>query len=1124
MQPAPAQPGPSRAHRWGYHAAFHSMPAEWQAHATALARHYAQPFPDPHFQSLVADVVYCAQWSLYLSILRARHLDWANALHNGDRPRAFRFISEHYPATERAYYRAHARISNRLGRALRALLRYQPPPPTQNGHSSSQLVDSSCPASSLPPAALPQPHLRRPHSLLPSTPLRSLSISKKLNWKSVRKRTLRFLSLLSLCACLSAQPPPRQPAQTPSGLQKAAEEFKLLTRERGFREDSPPKSTRAAGRSAQFHGRLYENFRNDFLDAVPHEIVQRGGDKNLLRRNQFGFNVSGPVVIPKLFHGVRTTFFSLSYEGVRERISRSYLRTIALPEERTGDFRRTVDASGAPLEIFDPATTRANPNYNPAAAVSRDNLQYIKDPFPSNLIPTTRLDPVALAALAFYPLPNANAGPFFQNNYFIVSPETNTANGILAKVDHSFLEKHRLAVSYAFTNGLSGTARYINGPADSAPADRNYHNRRGSLEHVFTLSPQTVNTATFDAQTDVSANVADPSGWPEKLGLSGAAGAVFPFFDLANYMDMGRTSPIARNARNSFVFTEAFSHKRGPHNLRFVSQLARYQINTFMPGVPSGAFYFGSSLTSLPGIVNTGLPFASFLLGGPQSSDMSLVPFPSYLRNWTWINALQDTWELRSNLTLSFGLNMLAAAPRSERYDRISIVDLRLPNPANHRPGALVFAGRNGYGHAFQPNAIKPQPNFSLSWNPRGNRKTVLRASYAMSYQSYPIYNGQWGTRGFTGHPYYNSPNPQLAPAFFLRGGIPAPPRPVPDLTPIAANDTNGNVVDTRARLPRYQSAHLSYEREIPASFVLTASLGLSWGRDLFVSNSVARLNAVHPNYLSLRDQLNDLDFNRSLRPYPQFLEIDLFSQWPEGHYRRDAASLRVEKRTSAGLSLTGTYEYSRQYDDYSGPYGRQDQFNRHNDWALTSYNNPHQFSLSYMYELPFGANKPYLNFPDWRRFLADGWSISGISSVSSGEPLALRALFNNTGGVLNTVRVNVVPGVDPRSPHQGPDQWFNPAAFSHPPDFSLGSGPRTHPFLRNPISQNHDLSLAKRFPIDLDRSIEFTASGFNFINHANWTNPDVVIGTAAAPNANAGRIIGSRGSRVIQLSLRFSF
>lgn len=993
------------------------------------------------------------------------------------------------------------------------------PPESARPQTPSRLVRRSL-GEGGPPPRTPIPPIPRP-TLVPPM-LYTPNPLGTLNWNLLWMRSLGYLSLLGFCAFLRAQPP--APAEPPSDLQKAAGEFKTLTRDQGFREDSPRKAARSSGRSAQFHGRLYENFRNDFLDAVPHEIVQRGGDKNLLRRNQFGFNVSGPVVIPKLFRGERSTFFSLSYEGVRERISRSYLRTVARPDERTGGFSQTVDSSGAPLQIFDPSSTRLNPAFNPALDVSRDNLQYVKDPYPANVIPSSRLDPVALNALAYYPVPNASAGPFFRNNYFIVSPETNTANGMIAKVDHSFLEKHRLAVSYAFTNGLSGAARYIDGPADSAPADHNYQNRRGSLEHVFTLSPQTINTATFEAHGVVSENVADPSGWPEKLGLSGAAGSVFPRFDMANYMDMGRPSPIARTARNTFVFTEAFSHKRGPHNFRYVSQFVRHQVNTFLPGVPAGAFYFGATYTSLPGIVNTGLPFASFLLGGPESSDMSLVPSPSYFRNWTWINALQDTWEVRSNLTLSFGLNMLAAAPRSERYDRQSVVDLRLLNPANQRPGALVFAGRGGYGHSFQPEAVKPQPNFSLAWNPRGNRKSVARLSYGMSYQAYPVYSGQWGTRGFTGHPYYNSPNAQLAPAFNLRDGIPTPPRPVPDLTPTAANDTHANVVDTNARLPRYQSAGLSYEREIPGAFVLTGSLGLAWGRDLFVSNSVARLNAVHPDFLSLRDRLNDLDFNRSLRPYPQFLEIDLFSQWPEGRYRREAGSLRLEKRTSQGLSLSATYEYSRQFDDYSGPYGRQDQFNRKNDWALTAYNNPHRLSLSYMYELPFGANKPFFNYPDWRRFLSGGWSVSGITSVASGEPLALRAQFNNTGGVLNTVRVNVVPGVDPRSPNQGPDQWFNPAAFSHPADFEMGSGPRTHPFLRGPISQNHDLSVAKRFPIDLDRSVEFTASGFNFLNHANWSDPDVVIGAESAPNANAGRIIGSRGSRVIQLGLRFSF
>jgi hypothetical protein len=249
-----------------------------------------------------------------------------------------------------------------------------------------------------------------------------------------------------------------------------------------------------------------------------------------------------------------------------------------------------------------------------------------------------------------------------------------------------------------------------------------------------------------------------------------------------------------------------------------------------------------------------------------------------------------------------------------------------------------------------------------------------------------------------------------------------------------------------------------------------------------------------------------------------------VFALWPDGNYRRNAISLRAEKRSSQGLSLSATYEYSRQWDDYSGPYGKQDFFNSHNEWSLSAWNNPHRLSLSFMYELPIGVGKRFLTYQDWRRFLADGWSVSGISTVTSGEPLALRAQFNNTGGVLQTVRVDTVPGADYNVSSPGPDGWFNPAAFRHPDDFSQGNGPRTHPVLRNPITQNHDLSLSKRFPIDQSRTVEFNASGFNWINHANWNDPDVTIGTESAPNVNAGKIIGSRGGRVVQLGLRFSF
>ena len=111
------------------------------------------------------------------------------------------------------------------------------------------------------------------------------------------------------------------PAQTEA--QKAVEEFRRLTRELGVRADSPARRTAGRNNGSRLRGRIFENFRNDFLDAVPHEIVQRGGTKSILRRNQFGFNVTGPVVIPRVYHGGRRTFFSFSYEGVREHIGRS---------------------------------------------------------------------------------------------------------------------------------------------------------------------------------------------------------------------------------------------------------------------------------------------------------------------------------------------------------------------------------------------------------------------------------------------------------------------------------------------------------------------------------------------------------------------------------------------------------------------------------------------------------------------------------------------------------------------------------------------------------------------------------------------------------------------------------
>lgn len=913
---------------------------------------------------------------------------------------------------------------------------------------------------------------------------------------------------------------------SPSEMQKAIDEFKTITRELGLRPDSPKKAGRRNGSAkAAWHGRLFENFRNDFLDAVPHEVRQVGETKSTLRRNQFGFNIGGPVLLPHLYDGRRATFFSLSYEGVRENISRSSLETVPTLAEREGDWSKTVDAAGNLLPIYDPKTTRLNPGYDPSQPVSRDNLQYLRDPFPGNRIPANDIDPVARRAVELYPAPNADVGPFFRNNYFIHTPEGNVANGMIGKLDHTLRERHRLSLGLSFSNGLLSAAKWFPTAANPGPADRHFHNRRGSLDYVFTLSARTVNTLSFEASTDGSrTGLDDTSNYPAQLGLSGSPGQAFPFFYVPSYLSMGRSSPVANNVRNGFTWTDSFSARHGKHGFRAVAQLSRIQVNTFWPRSPSGTFYFSSGLTSLPGIIDTGHDFASFLLGLSSGADLSLVSGPSYFRRGESTLNLRHSWEMARGLTLSWGFNLHTFFPRTEKYDRQSTADLQTMNPANHQPGAMIFAAQGGIGRAFQPVSTRIEPVASLAWNPRGDTKTVVRASFWRSYSALPIYFGQFGTQGFNGVATYISANTQLEPAVTLAAGLPAPAHSFPDLRPDVMNDGPADLVDRGGALPLYQSASLSVEREVRGATVITVGLSYVGARDQLVSENVANLNPLPIAALQYRDALNDYDFNRALRPYPQYTGFELFGSYPWGKYQRDAAYVRVEKRASQGLTLSASYEFSKSLDDYSGPWGAQDFFNRQNEWSLTAWDRPQRLSLGYNYELPLGANKAWLAYDDWRRFLVDGWSVSGMTTFGSGYPIALHPMFNNTGGVFTTLYVNVVPGVDPHVDHPSPDLWFNPAAFEQPEDFTMGNAARTHPSLRNPRTQNHDLSLTKRFALAPDRSLEFSAVGLNFLNHANWNEPDTMIGPASAPNVNAGKIIGSHGGRVIQLGLRLSF
>jgi hypothetical protein len=914
----------------------------------------------------------------------------------------------------------------------------------------------------------------------------------------------------------------REPVdQQEDEIEKAIRVFRRETAQLGVRDGSA-----RGNANGQWHGRIYEYFRNDALDAVPHQVSQKGGTKNILRRNQFGFSINGPVVLPKLYDGRRATFFTFSYEGTRENVGESFLRTLPTAQQRQGDFSDLVDQAGNPVAVYDPASTRPNAAFDPSQIVSNSNLEFLREPFAGNQVPLSRMDPVASAVAPYYPLPNTNVGPFFQNNYWTNPPQQNTPDGFLASIDHNLLVRHKITVDLAYSKGFQGSPSIYPTLANPARPDRHFSNRRLAVRETFMVSPTAVYTGSMRlySQGSETLGLTEGSNLPEELGLEGVGGTVFPTLRFSSYEGMGAYSgAYFRNFWNSYETEHSLTLQRGRHSWRFSTELTFYQLNTLELESPSGLFRFNEEQTGLPGIKNTGDSFASFLLGRSYSAEATDLLQPSYLRRTAWQTSVQDEFEVTPNLTATFRMRLDLSTPQVEKFDRQSTIGLDEINPEAGTPGALVFANRNGQGRAFQPVRARLEPQLGLAWSPTANRNTVVRAGFSRFYRSIPLRSGVFGTQGFSVRRTLVSPNDQLEPAVVLGNGVPPPDHPLPDLRPEAANGTNADFVDPTSRQPRFDQASLNFERRLSAGFVVRVGGEIERGKDILVGTEVAGLNAIPLSALTYRDALNNESFRRSLRPFPQFQRINTNYLYPEGHYHSESGFVEVEKRASHGLSMEFQYSLRDARDDYSGPgvqiYGDPD-----SAWSVSRGLRPHRVSLNYSYELPFGRGKALLNSSGWARAAFGNWSISGFTRWLSGDPIVLEPVFNNTGGVVPYLRVQAVPGIDPQVQNPGPQMWFNAAAFVEPGDFEIGDVSRTHPSLRNPAFQMHDLSITKRVSISAERSLEFLLQGFNFINHGNWADPDSSIGPPEAPNVNAGRIIESRGGRVIQLGLRYNF
>ena len=912
-------------------------------------------------------------------------------------------------------------------------------------------------------------------------------------------------------------------------IQAAVQAFRLITAGANLRpgqqvEGQAPAMRRS--RTSSWHGRVFEYFRNDILDAVPHEVVQRGGDHNLRRRNQFGFTVNGPVVIPRILDGRGSTFFTLSYEGTRERVGRSYLFTVPTAQQRLGDFSDLVDRAGRPRTIYDPASTRRNPLFDPSRRVRTSNLEYARDPFPANRVPANRIDRVARGANEFYPQPNSDVGPFLRNNYWTNPSERNAPDGFIARIDHNLGDLQKVTFDVKLSEGFLSTADIYPTAGNPGRPDRLFSNREVELADTVSLTPNLTYRGSFEVDSDIVDTISHQDGgdFPEELGLRGVNGTVFPQLQFQGYAGLGSSrKAYVRNAFNVYDLDNELILRDGSHTWTVVSEAKVVRFSTLELDSPSGSFSFNDRITGLPGITNTGDGFATFLLGQAWRAEATDQPQPAYIRRGSFENSIADEWQVNPNLTLTLRLNVSASSPRTEKFDRQSTFDPHALNPATRTPGALVFARQGATGRAFQPFRVRAEPRLGVSWSPTKDRNTVVRGIFLRAYSPVTLRSGPFGTQGFSGRRSPVTRNRQLVPAVTLEHGFPALPNPLPDLRGDFANHTDVDMIPRTDAQPTHNHASLEIEHKLPSGLVLRARGRTTRGRDMLVGGQIAGLNRAPVSVLAFRDRLNEESFRSALRPFPHVQQIRMNYQYPGGTYRYDEGRINLQKRAGDGLSLDLEYAYRKRWDDFSGP-GIQDPHDRSKAWGLSRGLRPQRLAVSYTYELPFGPGKAALARPGlWSRLVSD-WSVSGFTTWLSGDPIVLEPLFNNTGGMVPDLRVNGVPGVDPHVHKPGPDLWFNPQAFVDPADFTLGSVPRTHPTLRNPDLRNNDIAVTKRVVLTQERSIEFLLQSFNFLNQGNWNDPDMVIGPVHARNANAGKIIGSRGGRVLQLGLRFHF
>jgi outer membrane receptor protein involved in Fe transport len=888
------------------------------------------------------------------------------------------------------------------------------------------------------------------------------------------------------------------------------------------------------------HGSAFEYLRNDFFDANSFFNNQQGLATPILKRNQFGGTIGGPIILPKIINGKNKLFFFFSYQGQRQTAldqSPGKINTYT-PAEAAGNFSQAF-APGQPNLVAQ--FLQANPQYqsNPALAA-----QGIIDP--------SKIDPVAQAYFKAGLIPTSASGFLFPQ-----ASQTANFNEYLGKFDYN-LTSHDV-ISGTFTSrdfptlfpfgNVTGTASsFIGFPSTSS--DTTYF---GAVTYTHTFTPSLLNelrvtaqrlnhTQAIPASTQPTAAqlgvqiTPDQSTGPPRIGFLGSGPSV-------GFSPQGPTNEID----NTYAFYDNFSWNKGSHNFKFGFFFSPYQNNTVYDFYVNGEFFFYGPSTG----VGSGLDLADFLFGLPDEF-LQFGKAPSNIRSQSYAGYAQDQWRATKRLTLTLGLRYEYAQPKFDTQGRSfafipGLQSQRFPNA----PTGLVFPGDPGAptGSNF-PDKNDWAPRFGFAYDVFGNAKTSVRGGVGMFYdilkgEDNLQYNGQAPFFGFA-DVFPSGPTPGSLSGLQDPYGSSGAVNPFPSKTPAKNIDFNaagflpfggGGVffVDPHLRTPYVFQYNLSVQQELAHSMVLEVSyLGYS-------AHKLTSLVDVNPFILGTSNRL----YGKS-----NFSYLDQFQNVSKANYNGMTVNLR---RRFANMGRWGSsfftlgYTWSHEIDNVSGfrqrnsdvPYYNHDQFRASGDTDVRN-----AFVFSGGWDLPF--DELWNHGP---KALTRGWSLYPILTARTGFPLDVFANLNTSrsdpgpsgAGDAGYVRADLVGNsiaiLNPQTFQtiggSGGNYYFNPGNFSvdrinaldaiarsNPaslPGYTYGTLPRNS--FRGPGQTNLDLSLAKHFKVGERFDGELRLDAFNVFNHTEFKNPDTT-----ATDATFGQISTTYDPRILQLAIHIRF